>query len=431
MRRMWTVLVPFLAVMLVLGGCTTPTTAPTPIPSPEPVPSPPPTPAPQVLFSDDFSDNTSGWDTYEDEDGWVNYEGGWLHVTNYTTSEYNTASHAHQHFADFILEVETKLVAGTDDNYHQICVRTKDTMNYYFFDISADGYYAIGTVVEGSTEPLLAEPTRSIHILKGRDVTNLVRVECVGSTLRLSVNGHLLQEFTDTRFRSGDIALAASSLAGTSTEVAFDNIVVIAAPGSPPEEVAPAPTPPPAPEPEKPSEPAIPAHFTTYTHEGLFSISYPSDWQPATSIMEELWEETRAELEVQYPGVSLENIGMLFFGGKETWEGYYPTVSIVTDLRAPGYWTLDEVDEANSRADKEYTPGYKELSLYKTIVDEKDASILDCEDNSPGYGRWRYIQLTTVKGDFAWCVSCGCEYEDFDDYEDTFNSIVRSLRILN
>ncbi|GAI46661.1 unnamed protein product, partial [marine sediment metagenome] len=27
-------------------------------------------------------------------------------------------------------------------------------------------------------------------------------------------------------------------------------------------------------------EPEIPAHFTTYTSEGLFSISYPPDWVP-------------------------------------------------------------------------------------------------------------------------------------------------------
>jgi len=187
----------------------------------------------------------------------------------------------------------------------------------------------------------------------------------------------------------------------------------------------------PTPEGEQTSESAIPAHFTTYTHEGLFSISYPSDWQPATSIMEELLEETKRELKAIDPTAELENIGILFFGGKETSEGYYPTVSIATDLRSAGYWTLDEVDEANSRYAKENTPGYKELSLTKVIVDGREASILDSEDNEPGYGRWRYIQLTTVKGDFVWLVTCGSEYQDFNDYEDTFNNIVRSLRILN
>ena len=38
-------------------------------------------------------------------------------------------------------------------------------------------------------------------------------------------------------------------------------------------------------------EPEIPVSFTTYTSEGLFNISYPQDWVPATSMMEELFEQ--------------------------------------------------------------------------------------------------------------------------------------------
>ena len=35
---------------------------------------------------------------------------------------------------------------------------------------------------------------------------------------------------------------------------------------------------------EAPAELEIPAHFTTYTDEaGLFSISYPPEWEPALS----------------------------------------------------------------------------------------------------------------------------------------------------
>ena len=189
----------------------------------------------------------------------------------------------------------------------------------------------------------------------------------------------------------------------------------------------PAPEPIPAPTPE----PELPANFATYTQEGLFSISYPSDWKPATSIMDELWGENKAWMESEDPSVDLEGMAPLFFGGEEISEGYYPNVSIFTDLRVTGSWTLDEVGEANSRYERENTLGYKELSVYKVTVDGREASIFDTEDNTPGYGRWRYIQLITVKGDFAWLVTCGCEYNDFNDYEDTFISIVKSLRILN
>lgn len=69
-------------------------------------------------------------------------------------------------------------------------------------------------------------PTYSTYIKQGQDVINLIRIECIGSNLSLWVNGHLLEEVTDTTFTGGDIALGASSLEASFTEIAFDNIVV-------------------------------------------------------------------------------------------------------------------------------------------------------------------------------------------------------------
>lgn len=180
-----------------------------------------------VLYSDDFSDGSSGWDTYEDEEGSSLYEEGWLHIINYTTTEYDTISLAHQYFEDFVLEVESRLVAGTDENLHIIVARCGRVGSYYAFSISADGWYSIVAITPLWVD-VLVEPARSIYIRQGKDITNLVRVECVGTALRLSVNGNLLAEVTDTRFRSGDIGLGASSFANEFTEVAFDNVVVTA-----------------------------------------------------------------------------------------------------------------------------------------------------------------------------------------------------------
>ncbi len=178
-------------------------------------------------------------------------------------------------------------------------------------------------------------------------------------------------------------------------------------------------------------EPEIPAHFTTYTSEGLFSISYPPDWAPATSIMEEVFEEIKEVMKSTDPEVQLEGVKMLFMGGIPTEEGYYPTVNILVGPRSVGYWTLDEIDEAESLWAREHTEGYHENSYILTVVDGKESSILDSEDNEPGYGRWRYLQLTTIKDKFVWMVTCATESEDFKDYEDTFSNIVRSLRILD
>jgi hypothetical protein len=205
----------------------TPTSTPTPEVTPSSTPTPTSTRQAVVLYSDDFSSDASGWDTFEDEERWVSYEEGWLHITNYNSAGISTWSNAHQNFTDLILEVETKLVAGSDDNWHSVLVRDLGLDDYYSLGISADGYYASHAMVNGSRLDLV-EPTRSRYINQGRDVTNLVRVEAVGSTLRLSVNGHFLVEITDTNLRNGDIGLATSSVGGEFSEIAFDNIVVTA-----------------------------------------------------------------------------------------------------------------------------------------------------------------------------------------------------------
>ncbi len=189
---------------------------------------------------------------------------------------------------------------------------------------------------------------------------------------------------------------------------------------------------PPELEPTQTSEPPIPTHFTTYNSEGLFSISYPPDWVPATSIMEELWEETKELMKSTDPEVSLEDTSILFLGGIPAEEGYYPGVNILVMPRSAGYWELDEIVEAECQYSMEYTQGYREYSRVRTVVDGRQAVIIDSEDcDPPEMGRWRHLQLFMTKDKFVWCVTCSAELEDFEDYEDTFNSIVRSLRILN
>ena len=224
-------------------------------PTPTPTASyaePTPTSTGEALFSDDFSDPRSGWETGDYEGGWADYEGGWLHIEDYTLDESCTYSDLYRYYSDVAVEVETKLVAGTDDNWHTIYCRCVDDNNYYDFGISADGYYEILLWSGGEQIDLTGEPTLSSHIRQGWDVTNVMRAECDGNTLRLYANGHLLAEVTDDTFSRGFIGLGVTSLAGSYSEVAFDNIVVTgisAAVVTATPEVTPAPTLPPTVEP--------------------------------------------------------------------------------------------------------------------------------------------------------------------------------------
>lgn len=179
-----------------------------------------------ALYSDDFSDQNRGWDIYSQADGRVWYQDGWIHLLNYTDSGEETDTRPHRYFTDFVLEVETKLVDGSDDNWHTVSVRLDDEFSYYEFSISADGFYRLAVWINDVDIDPSNTPTFSSRIRQGQDVVNLMRVEAVGNSLRLSVNGYFLTEMTDVRLTAGDIYLGTTSLAGTSTEIAFDNLVI-------------------------------------------------------------------------------------------------------------------------------------------------------------------------------------------------------------
>lgn len=181
--------------------------------------------AQEVLFSDNFSDESSGWATFSDREGGVFYQDGWLHVKDYPYYKLATWTSPSQYFTDLILDVDTKLVDGTDSNWHVVCFRLKDDYNYYGFHISADGWYYINKVVD-QQETILIQPVRSAYIRQGKDVNNHIHIECIGSNLNFSINDHKLREVADSTFGGGDIGLAAGALKGPSTEVAFDNLVI-------------------------------------------------------------------------------------------------------------------------------------------------------------------------------------------------------------
>jgi uncharacterized repeat protein (TIGR02543 family) len=179
---------------------------------------------PTVLFSDDFSQDTGLWDTFSDSYGEAFYENGWFHVTDYSGAG-PVSSFAHQYFTDCIIDVDMKLISGSLDNWQTVIFRQVDDDNYYTAEISADGYYEMQRWINGTLLSLV-NPTSSSYIHQGYDVVNSVHIECIGNSFSLSVNGHLLVEVTDNTFTGGDIGLDVIVLSGSSTEVAFDNLVV-------------------------------------------------------------------------------------------------------------------------------------------------------------------------------------------------------------
>jgi hypothetical protein len=129
--------------------------------------------------------------------------------------------------------------------------------NYYRFDISSDGFYALSQVRDG-VHQIISDYAASPAILQG-EATNHIRIEATGGTFRFYVNetplvlciatdpdsrplwdhsaaeptcvgGELTEVWEDADFPRGKIGLGAQGFAGVDTmaeaTIGFDNLII-------------------------------------------------------------------------------------------------------------------------------------------------------------------------------------------------------------
>jgi len=178
-----------------------------------------------VLFVDDFSDTSSGWDRVDVEEGITDYGDGVYRIFVNTDNTDQWANPG-QDFTDTTIEVEATKVGGPDDNDFGVICRYDDTENFYFFIISSDGFYATGRVIDGTQELLSDSDMVENDAINIGNVTNNIQVDCVGSRLTFSVNGTQLVTVEDTAFSSGDVGLIAGTFDTPGADIYFDNFVV-------------------------------------------------------------------------------------------------------------------------------------------------------------------------------------------------------------
>jgi len=186
--------------------------------------SPPPS---DILFQDDFSSESTGWEVGDYDTGAVGYGNGYYLVTSLEAGEIMWGL-AGKNFQNVIIDVEAMQVQGpgNDNNAYGVGCRftSSDSPNGYLFRISGDGYYAIHKVMAGETTELV--DWKESSVIRQGDAVNRIRVICDGSSLVLQVNGERVASTTDSAFTSGDISLLATTYEDEVTEIHFDNLVV-------------------------------------------------------------------------------------------------------------------------------------------------------------------------------------------------------------
>jgi hypothetical protein len=187
--------------------------------------------------------------------------------------------------------------------------------------------------------------------------------------------------------------------------------------------------PPAAPPAEAPLEPQIPANYTTYTDEaGIFSISYPPDWEPALFLIEDLDKATEELLTSIEEDLPLERTRTLFLAGLPTGTGYAPNVKVLVKSLPGIILTHDQVVEAEIQGIKDAVGDSQKFSRVKTTIGGREATIVDWEGTVP-LGL-HSLQAIILVGKVVWVVTCLPPAGEFSKWESDFHAIVRSLRIL-
>lgn len=178
-----------------------------------------------ILFSDDFSNSNTGWGIWKREGAVIEHHNGGMRI-RVNLTQYDFWTVAGQHFDDVQIEVDATKIGGPDDNDFGIICRYQDRANFYMMVISSDGYYGIAKLKDGQYSMIGSEQLQySDRIARGQRVNHL-RADCIGSTLRIYANDHLLMEAQDSDFAAGDVGLLAGAYDLKGVDILFDNFVV-------------------------------------------------------------------------------------------------------------------------------------------------------------------------------------------------------------
>jgi len=183
-----------------------------------------PTPG-EILFQDDFSENTGIWQTWSGSNTRIDYDSGGL---RFFVNEVNQDYWARpgKDYKDVQIGATAEKMSGPNDNQYGIICRYKNSENFYYFAISSDGYFGIVRVQEGVYTILNDVDMQYSEWIHQGEAVNRLSARCSASDLDLSVNGHLLALVQDNAFTSGDVGMITGTFEEPGTDILFQEFVV-------------------------------------------------------------------------------------------------------------------------------------------------------------------------------------------------------------
>jgi len=177
-----------------------------------------------ILYQEQFENNTTGWARIANDNGIMDYDGGGYRIL-VRQPKLNIWSTSEKDFGDVRLEADVIKLNGPDENRMGLICRYQGG-DYYFFIISNDGYYAVGKFIGGQTLLLGQTAMQPSEFIK-KDAVNHLRADCIGDSLTFYINFKQVASVKDTDFKNGDVGLLAGAFSEENVDVLFDHFVVI------------------------------------------------------------------------------------------------------------------------------------------------------------------------------------------------------------
>jgi pectate lyase len=177
-----------------------------------------------ILYQEEFEDNTTGWARISNDNGIMDYDGGGYRIL-VRQPKLNVWSTSEKNFGDVRVEADVIKLNGPEENRMGLICRYQSG-DYYFFLVSNDGYYVIGKFIGGLTL-LLGQSEMQVSEAIQTGTMNHLRADCIGDKLTFYINFTEVASATDTDFRTGDVGVLAGAFTEPGVDVLFDHFVVI------------------------------------------------------------------------------------------------------------------------------------------------------------------------------------------------------------
>ncbi len=177
------------------------------------------------------------------------------------------------------------------------------------------------------------------------------------------------------------------------------------------------------------TETQAPGNFTTYTSAGLFSISYPTDWELLNYLIEDLEAMVQDILLSIDSSLPLNQASYIFTTGLPTDIGWEPSINIVVESLPFPVSSLDEAVDAEIAGIQSVVDTYIEISRTNVIIGGREATILYWE-GIMGLDSASNLQMFMFLDDIVWILTCTPPPGEYDEWEDEFYNIINSFRYL-